>query len=379
MLEIQGNLGGKDFPQPTIISAREFAELHGGIPQFKQGELYSLLIHPNKITIRDGEERFPPSCSLPAFFQASLPDGSSFTLRYYRTRVPLANNTVAYQPQSMVFGGKSMGFSSSDFERFVFFASHPKCADSPVAKDPHYYIFDQSKVEAQGREAADRITQMIAALQQAPAHVVAARAMSMVVNGRRANVQPNAPVDVQRTALMELVFANPQQFINQWYSEDVGATGMVRLAIDKGIVKQGVNSGQPVWQLPNGEILVFFNRQDDPTDVLMRWAIEKENKAKFANIVAEGMNAKAPKPSVPVAAKEEVAPEPINEKVFEVAQSAISAGFIYQDGSAVMIEMPDEEPMVLFTAKNPSKWVAEVVSYLEINEELYEKLQAVPA
>lgn len=386
MLEIQGNLSGEEFSKPTVISAKRFVELYGGdVPKLDPDGTYIIKLNDDKIVRVPGElgERVPSSYSFKSYYQASLPDGSSFTLRYYTNKTDRENGSAVYGPDNLSFSGRYMAFTASDYEKFVFYATCSSCKNSRnAAANTHFYVFDPLAVQRQAEQDAKRIEQMLESVMRAPDHIILAKSAAMVVANKTTGVPLSSPVSVHKTALQRLLFENVNQFYNSWYSDSSMVSGLLRLAIDRGVFEQGTQNGRPVWQTKDKTIVTFFDAREEPLGALERYANSSENREAVLQTIAQGLNVNV-KETVDTGSEPEGAPVPPAAGVsqpneFQAIVSRLKAsGVVYSDGGVVMLSIEGQEPEVLLTASDKRKWQTELAETIAIDGAMYARLNKI--
>lgn len=382
MLKIQGYLGGKTFATPTVISAKDFAELYGGLPDFNQDEVYILKLNPDRIKMipGEGEERVPPSLMIPSAYTVSLPNGDSFTLQYYKTETPLGNGVIRFAPDSLTFTGRANHFGSADYDKFVYMATHGQCATSKTpSEDNRYFVYDAKKEEDLANATAEKQSQMFEVLMSASDALIVSKSLAMVVDRMSTNVPTTAPAATHKNGLVALMIKNPVAFQREWYNEGSTIKGLLLLAIDRKELVQGAEMGKTVWRWKyNGVIATYVAPNADPLVTLVDWANNPENYNGVYNILAEVLSLSTAKQQPAATPQQRIAQAEVSAQEVLVRQandlgllSLIKANPGKVGGRkdhTVMLERDGTE-QVLTTVVDARAWLKELIQKLETGGE----------
>lgn len=372
MLEITGYLKGNRYDTPTPIRAEDLAKAFR-LPDRKQ--LGVLEMAPNFISTRDGEVRFPPSLSTSPEFTTTTSDGDSFTLRYYKSRSPIPGSPghFNFAPKNIRISGRTVGFPTEDYEKFVWWALSPHCTTSPApGRRAMYGLYDPAAAKSAAEKAAYSIQTMMQVLTTAPEDRIVAKSLGMIVKNQSTGVPASAPAAMHRAKLMQLLVVSPSDFVAAWQAEDNTLKGALALCSDRGLVFQSSDAGRPCWRWKhNNQIATFFAPDQDAFRALYDWANQASNSADAMNIVSGLLSLDASEVEVAGAApvEEREIAAATKDAYLSVVENALENGDIFYSKAAkvVYLELENGEAEDFFKPKT-STWKQELVEYLKSEE-----------
>lgn len=345
MLSATGKINGKDYNNEPV-PASELAE-HFGIPKPNGNQLTF-----ESVTYRldqFGQPVVQRSIEIPTFISGfDQRTSASVSIRYYESSTQNEKGVTVYSPRSIsILGAQKVTMPDEAYEKFIILYLSKICETSPFGStSPLIRFYDQAKVTAIAEASASLITETIKAVSEAPDERIMKFAM--------ANGYPTGTAAQTRVALMTAVSQNPLAFSNKWH--DVGSTirGTIMFALDKGIISQGRQNGNPAWVwAASSEVICKIADQGNPVLSLENY-FSQSNTA-FADLESR------------IASKETSVAHV--DSTGEIVKEAFMSGKLFLDRKTRrVLYMIDEDPKngkLVINVESNDTYITEVTNYFK--------------
>ena len=229
--------------------------------------------------------------------------GNFVQIRYFERKRKDGNNNDVYYPPRVKHIGIEMKMKTAQHKEVIaFLALHGACKDSPIqtVATQQYEITDKQR---QAREALNRETmlaRLIVNVKDAPKSQIYRLAHALSLSGRDSlgnrhtklsvtNVSSSS-IDQLRADLIRIAKILPKEFAAAFKDQEILLRGMIKEALDKGVLEQhNMGGGVVSWKwrhdVEAGVDIVSSSPGQDPFAVLYNYALRSDVFAHFSSTI----------------------------------------------------------------------------------------------
>lgn len=280
-LLLSGDVNGEMYDKKRV-SADQVMEIFGikelfNVDPMDKNPIVELKLHNGKIKMKDGQQ-FHPSYQVPGSLMGTF-KGADVELVYFDTMRKDRDDLITTTPRLLPFDKRSIKFRFlQKKELVVWYILHPYCAESPLRNDNHDLVWtlDDSRKESEHfYRAAMKEGEIRKQILEDAITVVKRKAMGMRL------VSPKATEYEARAKLIGRFDALKSQgklaeFYNDWEEPYSHVSGLVKEAVDRGVIKKVdmKSGGRVAWiwgeNLPQSGAIREVGRGLDPLEELIK-------------------------------------------------------------------------------------------------------------
>ena len=384
MLILTGDLGGKSYDQQQIPALELMTAL--GVPspgKYNEFRLMKGLIKMDS----EGQEHYSVRIFTP-IFKIQMRDGGMLQIQYAENRTGNKDN-YKYAPDQMREFSSTMLIFHKDrmnLEKFVWFWLNPANANCPYrnpSKAPVYYFHD-AEAEATKKMAASAsrrdVMDEILSMDEDGLRIMAKGLKYRVNGGDRyvPRVNESGPKEL-RSNMVEMLMSDGAAFVDAWKSGSGTLKGMLRHALDAGLIIQetqnwgsyykwgsGTHESVTITQVRTGDdpfsalVLAFTQNYADLSPILQ---------AELNGLRETTMNLEVDKTQYKLDKPAEVTLKYIQslgaEGIFDMALSNDVVAINRADGQVYLVQDGDLSGDPLFGATDKKAWRAELIEFMD--------------
>lgn len=356
MFELSGNINGTTYDK-TTVSADQLVDM------FKLG-----LKRSGYFMVSDLKKRKEPKIfRLTPVIRGNY-NGNSVEVRYY-TAKNVKEKVTNYVPVRMIHNAGDYNISlEKDFEIAVYFALSTKTKGSPIRSTtvPFFYVRNK-QAEAQMQldriREIDRIKVVIGELPDEDIRVIA---KGLTIKDVVIPSSKNISVQELRLALIQAATAYPKQFAEQFTSKLIRLRGMIRRAIDMGIITTSkhqitgvlsyvfAKNNELICEVPNG----INNAEDFLITYMSNIDLVAQYLEKIKNFMQEDVSEKALE-----SMDDELFSTKKTESDADLIEKALSLGAIQYDPVEMKVKSREGNTIALIEGDD---WKASFVNKLSV-------------